>query len=113
MEFQKIVNFLDTTSDDKDLPRFVTKKWVEVHDQSGGNYNVNKEIRIQTSMVKSDLCDYFDAYIVVKGDIAVAKKIFTAANFERPHNTNLNATNTNNAYNNAFDNAMHITMQCF
>ena len=44
MEFQKIVNFLDTTSDDKDLPRFVTKKWVEFQDQSGGNYNVNKEI---------------------------------------------------------------------
>ena len=34
MEFQKIVNFLDTTSDDKDLPRFVTKKWIEVYDQS-------------------------------------------------------------------------------
>ena len=33
MEFQKIVNFLDTTSDDKDLPRFVTKKWIEVYDQ--------------------------------------------------------------------------------
>ena len=30
MEFQKIVNFLDTTSDDKDLPSFVTKKWIEV-----------------------------------------------------------------------------------
>ena len=44
MEFQKIVNFLDTTSDDKDLPRFVTKKWIEVYDQSGGNYDVNKEI---------------------------------------------------------------------
>ena len=29
-EFQKIVNCLDTTSDDKDLPRFVTKKWIEV-----------------------------------------------------------------------------------
>ena len=40
MEFQKIVNFLDTTSDDKDLPRFVTKKWIEVYDQSGGNFNV-------------------------------------------------------------------------
>ena len=64
-------------------------------------------------MVRSDLCDYSDAYIVVIGDIIVAKKIFTAANFERPHNTNLNATSTNNAYNNAFDNAMHITMQCF
>ena len=54
MEFQKIANFLNTTSDDKDLPRFVTKKWIEVYDQSGGNYNVNKEIRIKTSMLTSD-----------------------------------------------------------
>ena len=71
MEFQKIVNFINTTSDDKDLPRFVTKKWIEVYDQSGGNYNVNKEIRIKTSMLRSDLCDYSDAYIVVKGDITL------------------------------------------
>ena len=34
MEFQKIVNLLDITSDDKDLPRFVTKNWIEGHDQS-------------------------------------------------------------------------------
>ena len=34
MEFQKILSLLDTTSDDKDLPRFVTKKWIEVYDQS-------------------------------------------------------------------------------
>ena len=73
MEFQKIVNFVDTTSDDKDLPRFVTKKWVEVYDQSGGNYDVNKEIRIKTSMLRSDLCDYSDAYIVVKGTITVLR----------------------------------------
>ena len=45
MEFQKIVNFLDKTSDDKDLPRFATKKWIEVYDQSAKNYNPNKEIR--------------------------------------------------------------------
>ena len=57
------------TPDDKDLPRFVIKKWIEVHDQSGGNYNVNKEIRIKTSMLRSDLCDFSDAYIVVKGTI--------------------------------------------
>ena len=44
MEFQNIVNRLDTTSDEKDLPRFVTKKWIEVYDQSKKNYNVNKEI---------------------------------------------------------------------
>ena len=71
MEFQKITNFLDITSDDKDLPRFVTKKWIEVYDQSEGNYNVNKEIRIKTSMLRSDLCDFSDAYIVVKGDITL------------------------------------------
>ena len=71
MEFQKIVNFLDTTSDDKDLPRFVTKRWIEDYDQSGGNYNASKEIRIKASMLRSDLCDYSDAYIVVKGDITL------------------------------------------
>ena len=63
MEFQKITNFLDITSDNKDLPKFVTKKWIEVYDQSQGNYNVNKEIRIKTSMLRSDLCDFSDAYI--------------------------------------------------
>ena len=74
MEFQKIVNFLDITSDNKDLLKFVTKKWIEVYDQSKGNYNVNKEIRIKTSMLRSDLCDFSDAYIVVKGNITVVKK---------------------------------------
>ena len=38
MEFQKIVNLLDTTSNDKDLPKFVTKKWIEVYDQSERDY---------------------------------------------------------------------------
>ena len=74
MEFQKITNFLDITSDNKDLPKFVTKKWIEVYDQSEGNYNPNKEIRIKTSILRSDLCDFNDAYIVVKGNITVNKK---------------------------------------
>ena len=52
MEFQKITNFFYITSDNKDLPRFVTKKWIKVYDQSEGNYNVNKEIRITTSMLR-------------------------------------------------------------
>ena len=55
MEFQKSANFLNTTSDDKDLPRFFNKRWIEVYDQSGGNYNVSKEIRIKTSMLRSHL----------------------------------------------------------
>ena len=71
MEFQKIVKFLDTTSNNKNLPTFVTKKWIEVYDQSEGNYNVNKEIRIKTSMLRSDKCNFSDAYIVVKGNIFV------------------------------------------
>ena len=65
MEFQKIINLLGATSDNKDLPRFVTKKWIEVYDQSEKNYSINKEIRIKISMLRSDLCDYSNAYIIV------------------------------------------------
>ena len=61
---------LDTTSDNV-LPRFVTNKWNEVYDQSAENYDVNKEIRIKTPMLRADLCDYSDAYIAVKGVITV------------------------------------------
>ena len=71
MEFQKIVNLLDTTSYDKDLPRFVTKKWIEIYGQSEKNYSVNKEIRIKTPILRSDLCDFSDVYIAVKGNITV------------------------------------------
>ena len=78
------------------------KKWIEVYDQSKGNYNINKEIRIKTSMLRPDLCDFNDAYILVTGNITVIKKGFIAADFERPNNTNLNAINTNNANNNVF-----------
>ena len=73
MEFQKIMILLDTTSNDKDLPRFVTKKWLEVYDQSEENYDVNKEIRIKASMLRPDLCGYSDAYIVVKETITVLR----------------------------------------
>ena len=102
MEVQKIVNFLDITSDDKNFPKFVTKKWIKVYDPSGRNYNVNKEIRIKTSILRSDLCDYSDAYIVVKGNITVTKKTFTADDFEGPNNTAANATATNTANDDEF-----------
>ena len=102
MEFQKILSFFDTISDNKDLPKCVTKKWIEVYDQSQGNYNVNKEIRIKTSMLRSDLCDFSNAYIVVKGNITVTKKTFTADDIEVPNNTPANATATNTANDNEF-----------
>ena len=61
----------DKTSDDRYLPRFVTKKWIELYDQSGRDYRVSKEIRIETPMLRSDLYDFSNAYIVVKGTVTV------------------------------------------
>ena len=49
-----------------------------------------------------NLCDFSDAYIVVKGNITVVKKTFTANDFEAPNNTAANANATNTANNNAF-----------
>ena len=70
MEYQKIRNLLGNIPDK--VPRFITKKWIEVHDQSGKTYSTNKQIRFKTSMLRSDLCDYNDAYIVVKGTVTVS-----------------------------------------
>ena len=72
MEYQEIANLLDTILDE--VARFITKKWVEVHDQSGNaedRYKPSKQIRFKTSMLRSDLCDYSDVYIVVEGRITV------------------------------------------
>ena len=58
MECQKIINLLDTTSGN--IPRFNTKKWIEVYDQSGNaedRYKPSKQIRFKTSMLQSDLRD--------------------------------------------------------
>ena len=74
MEYQKIKNLLDASSDN--VPRFITKKWVKVHDQSGSaedRYKPSKQTRFKTSMLRSDLCDFVDAYIVVKGTIILTK----------------------------------------
>ena len=53
-------------------------------------------------MLRFDLCDYSDAYIVAKGTITVANKLFTADDFEAPNNTAANANATNTANDNAF-----------
>ena len=53
-------------------------------------------------MLRSDLCDFSDAYIVVKGDITVAEKTFTADDIDAPNNTAANVAATNTANDNAF-----------
>ena len=51
--------------------KFRTKYWVEINDESRGTYNVNSKIKFKATMLKSSLCDYSDAYILVKGTITV------------------------------------------
>ena len=73
MEYKKITNLLGTTADE--VSRFITKKWVEVQDYQGNvedRYKLSRPIRFKSSMLRSDLCDLSDAYIVVKGTITVA-----------------------------------------
>ena len=69
MEYQKITNLLGNISGK--VPRFITKKSIEFYGQSGETYNNSKQIRFKTSMLRSDLCDYSDAYIAVKRKITV------------------------------------------
>ena len=52
-------------SNDSTVSKFVTKKWVKVNNLSSGQYSVNKNIRFKTSVPRSDLCDYSDAYVFV------------------------------------------------
>ena len=69
MEFKKINNLLGPAHDK--VPRFITKKWIEVRSQSGNTYNTSKPTRFKTSMLRSGLCDYSDGYVWVQGKITV------------------------------------------
>ena len=66
MEYQKIANLLKSTSDN--LSKFRTRNWVEINDESRGNYE-NSDIKFKTTVLRSNLCDYADSYILVKGTI--------------------------------------------
>ena len=69
MEYRKIISLLDNTSNKPS--KFRTKNWIEINHQSRGTYNTNSDIRFKTTMLKSSLCDYSDAYILVKGRITI------------------------------------------
>ena len=69
MEYQKIINLWDNTSNQP--TKFRTKNWVKINDESRGMYNTNSQIKLKTSMLRSSLCDYSDAYMLVKGTITV------------------------------------------
>ena len=75
MENQKIINLLD--KDDTNSKHFATKKWYIINDESNTNYGVNKDtgaenpdtIKYDTRVLKPNLCDYAEAYILVDGTI--------------------------------------------
>ena len=69
MEYQKITNLIDDASNQPF--KFRKKNWVEINNESRGTYIVNSQIKFKTAMLKSSLCDYSDAYILVKGKITV------------------------------------------
>ena len=64
MECQRTIYLLDNTSNQ--ISKFRTKKWIEINGQSKRTYDTNIGIRFKTTMLKSNLCDYSDVYILVK-----------------------------------------------
>ena len=78
MEYDKINNLLHSEelgsavgNESENLSKFVTREYVKVNSLPN-TYNENKSIRFKTPMIRSDLCDYADAYILIKGTITVA-----------------------------------------
>ena len=71
METQKIVNLLNDTGNESE--RFATRKWYVINDQNNTEYvdgnNDDSNIKFETKVIKSSLCDYSDAYILVTGDV--------------------------------------------
>ena len=68
MEYQKIADLLESKSDN--VSKFRTRNWVEINDESRGNY-AKSDIRFKTTMLRSNLCDYADSYILVKGTLTI------------------------------------------
>ena len=73
METQKIANQLHNY--DNESSKFATRKWYIINDQNNGQYGRGNEndstIKFETKVIKPNLCDYSDAYILVTGDIKV------------------------------------------
>ena len=85
MEYQKVANLLNNESNKPS--KFRTKKWVEINDDIIGAYSPNRLIRFKAAMLRSSLCDYSDAYILIKGNKTVNN---TAAKGTAANNTNKN-----------------------
>ena len=79
MEYQKTANLIDRESS-SEPSKLKKKNWVETNDESRGTYDSNSETKFKTFMLKSSLCDYSDAYILVKGTITINNTAAADAN---------------------------------
>ena len=77
MEHQKIASLLNDESNKPSKLR--TRNWVEINDKVRGEYSSDNQIKFKTKMLRSSLCDYSDAYILVKGNITVNNTAAAAA----------------------------------
>ena len=69
MEYQKIANLLDNASNQSS--KFRTKNWFEINDESRRVYTTGSDIKFKTTMLRSRLCNYADASILVNGTITI------------------------------------------
>ena len=100
MRHQKILNLLNEASDS----RFVTRNWNIVNDQPNTIYDVGNKIIRNSEVLKSNLCDYNDAYILVNGDITIIGHVVTQVAFQNcatfiKYITNIDGTTINDAEN--------------
>ena len=81
METQKIINLLNDSSNEES--KFATKKWYVIDSQTTkGKYKQGDTIKFETETIKSSLCNYSDAFILVTGNITVTAANDTDAAFK-------------------------------
>ena len=81
METQKIINLLNDSSNEES--KFATKKWSVIDSQTTkGKYKQGTTIKFERKTIKSSLCDYSDAFILVTGNITVAADNNTDVSFK-------------------------------
>ena len=113
MEHQKILNLLNEANDFK----FVTRKWNIVNNLSNTNYDIENEIIYNTKVLKSNLCDCNDAYILVRGDITITAAPVTLVSLKHcaPFNNciaKINGTTIDDAEDLDLVMPMYILIEC-
>ena len=111
METQKIINLLNDSSNEES--KFATKKWYVIDSQTTkGKYKQGDTIKFETETIKSSLCDYSDAFILVTGDITVTANSNTDVGFKNCAPFSICKTEINNGFIDK-ENHVHVVMPMY